>query len=82
MVNFLLLWRKLNKKFIKQNNVEKAHLNSVLSFFWNFKIIKINSFNTAITEFPNGERGYEFTVSDVEHVRLFLKYEDDKDIFF
>lgn len=44
-------------------------------------MIKINSFNTAITQFPNGERGYEFAVSDVEHVRLFFKYEDDKDIF-
>jgi ribose-phosphate diphosphokinase len=44
-------------------------------------MIKINSFNTEITQFPNGERGYEFTVSDVEHVRLFFKYEDDKDIF-
>lgn len=45
-------------------------------------MIKINSFNTEITQFPNGERGYEFAVSDVEHVRLFFKYEDDKDIFF
>lgn len=44
-------------------------------------MIKINSFNTEITQFLNGERGYEFTVSDVEHVRLFFKYEDDKDIF-
>lgn len=44
-------------------------------------MIKINSFNTEITQFPNGERGYEFAVSDVEHVRLFFKYEDDKDIF-
>lgn len=44
-------------------------------------MIKINSFNAEITQFPNGERGYEFTVSDVEHVRLFFKYEDDKDIF-
>ena len=44
-------------------------------------MIKINSFNTKITQFPNGERGYEFAVSDVEHVRLFFKYEDDKDIF-
>ena len=44
-------------------------------------MIKINSFNTEITEFPNGERGYEFAVSDVEHIRLFFKYEDDKDIF-
>ena len=44
-------------------------------------MIKINSFNTEITQFPNGERGYEFTVSDIEHVRLFFKYEDDKDIF-
>lgn len=44
-------------------------------------MIKINSFNTEITQFPNGERGYEFAVSDVEHVRLFFKYEDDEDIF-
>ena len=44
-------------------------------------MIKINSFDASITQFPNGERGYEFTVSDVEHVRLFFKYEDDKDIF-
>lgn len=44
-------------------------------------MIKINSFNTEITQFPNGERGYEFAVSDVENVRLFFKYEDDKDIF-
>lgn len=44
-------------------------------------MIKINSFNTAITQFPNGERGYEFAISDIEHIRLFFKYEDDKDIF-
>ena len=44
-------------------------------------MIKINSFNTEITQFLNGERGYEFAVSDIEHVRLFFKYEDDKDIF-
>lgn len=44
-------------------------------------MIKINSFNTSITQFPNGERGYEFAVNDVEHVSLFFKYEDDKDIF-
>lgn len=44
-------------------------------------MIKINSFNTEVIQFPNGERGYEFAVSDVEYIRLFFKYEDDKDIF-
>lgn len=44
-------------------------------------MIKINSFNAEVIQFPNGERGYNFPVTNTDIVNLYFKYEDDKDIF-
>lgn len=44
-------------------------------------MIKINSFNTEVIQFPNGERGYNFPITNTDIVSLYFKYEDDKDIF-
>ena len=44
-------------------------------------MIKINSFNAEVIQFPNGERGYNFPVTNTDIVSLYFKYEDDKDIF-
>lgn len=44
-------------------------------------MIKINSFNAEVIQFPNGERGYNFPIINTDIVSLYFKYEDDKDIF-
>lgn len=44
-------------------------------------MIKINSFNAEVIQFPNGERGYNFPITNTDIVSLYFKYEDDKDIF-
>lgn len=44
-------------------------------------MIKINSFNAEVIQFPNGERGYNFLITNTDIVSLYFKYEDDKDIF-